>query len=58
MKKVFIGIGIILFIIVIGIIILPQVLFAFPFTQKWALKMEGEQVAQFYFKIRKKTPCI
>ncbi|CAM1345040.1 M28 family peptidase [Tenacibaculum amylolyticum] len=51
MKKVLIGIGVFLLLIVIGIFFLfPQILFIFPFTQKWALELEGEQAATFYFK--------
>ncbi|CAL2103097.1 Zn-dependent amino-or carboxypeptidase, M28 family [Tenacibaculum sp. 190130A14a] len=54
MKKLFIGLGSILLITVVGLTIFPQLLYLFSFTQKWALKMEGEQSALFYFKNNQK----
>lgn len=51
MKKILVRLGIAL-VVLVGILVyvFPQVLFLFPFTQKWALQREGSQVATFYFK--------
>ena len=50
MKKLIIVIGVILLFIVGTVLLIPQVLYFFPFTQKLALQLEGDQAAEFYFK--------
>ena len=54
MKKLLIVLGAILLITIIGIIVFPQILYAFPFSQKWALIKDGDQAAEFYFKNEQK----
>ncbi len=54
MKKLLIGLTLLLLIIFGVIFFYPNILFAFPFTQKLALKLEDEQAAEFYFKNEQK----
>lgn len=55
MKKVFISLSVIVVLILAILVFFPQVLYSFPFGQKVLMKMEGDQVAEFFFKEKSTT---
>lgn len=50
MRKIIIASGILLVILLMTIFYLPEILYTTAFGQKLLLKMEGDQVAKFYYK--------
>lgn len=50
MKKIGIGLLIVVFLLVVVLLVFPQLLYSFALGQKLLMKMEGDQVAEFYYK--------